>query len=1356
MFHDFPTNFNLAQMDGAGAKEFDNRSDAFQQLIGDGILSMSGHSYPTKGQDGSIDCFLDMDAGLFRPFEKVPLPAIVECKDHDDTLQGLEKNITNGWEKVKSKLSAQAAKGWHGRFEPWRRAKSYIYIVSAVIRTHDYRIKLEERIKDFFTNLPDDQRLPLQHIMVLDWTDVRSWLKDLKDVRDKWIGTGMPSILSLNQYRAGLIGFRRFLCNDGLPYRPPRNDSPFHPKTLFDRLGDPQTDMGILLVGPGGAGKTRTCYEVALMAEKRGWCVLYVLPSDPPITAEELGENIIAQGSSRTLLIFEYVDQMQHFDLGFFRRSTIPRAREAGIHLAYLANSRPIFVKEKQDLDDSFTRVDLSLSDDESNALSRWVVKRTAPKACEILSDHEVFCICGHRPIISLLIAQQLEKLANAGNLTKTTVQPVRGEDPLGHWLRRRLCEDGLTIPRPESIWEPISPPGYVVAAAAVLASAPDSENGLYAAARLTLQELKIGTGGRIIVQNLRELGWMEKDNCWLSAAHDVVVDEIIELTIFEGRCVRVSELNAMLSIALSQIRSFGNITKSLSRVQGSISNSRLCELRIESQHWLEKHAKQIGCMIANEAPNHGSYALGAVFGGSPFEDKAIKLWSVIVAPWLKKYDSHFEARHLLYRGLNTVSGDTLCELIKIAMKWLVSWHSEYAASFVISALLNIDQLKLEESGKLFSFAIGWLKNHGKKKEAAFVLRPLLGRKDLKEPDASRAVTHASAWLEQCEVDIKAAFVVAPLLGRKDLKDAEARKAVTHALAWLEQHGTKRIAGFVLAPLLDRKGLKDPEANSAITLALVWLEQCRAEQEAEAVLGVLLKYAIANGKKSAAAIAHAMAWLEIHGIKESAGFVLDPLLSNKKVNKADALKTITYAVAWLGSHGRSDRADFVLNALLNHDSLNRVNARKAVTYAIAWLDSHATSDRIGFVLRSLLSSRDVRGTDAGMVIEHAMIWLKSHSEADCADFVLRPLLKHRDINRVDKEKATAYATAWLTKYSDEEQAGYLLDPLLCVKDLKQVDADNVIMHAMAWMEKRGTEENAGFVLGPLVRRKDLKEPDARQAVMHATAWLEKHSANRNAQAVLASLLGRKDLKEPDARQAVMHAIAWLKKYSANRNAQTVLASLLRRKDLKELDARQAVMHAIAWLKKWWRDRVARFVIAALLNQDIKEYTLAEEIAKCATLWLNTWSGAYHAGFVFVPWFNSSFISIQQKVSLETLARIWASERGGLDEGGPALVLDLHLSTTAASEKTELIHVAYEWILAHLQNSYAPEVLIALLSLPDITERDTERYMKLITYTEWQNRLSQVKRILRIALEKLPKESPLRTEIEACWRDRCYR
>src|SRR5262249_4317330 len=240
--------------------------------------------------------------------------------------------------KVKEKLTNEAQKSWMGLFTPWARARGYAYCVSAVLN-QAVRDGLTEEIHSFFSEFPDSQRPPIEKIRVIDWGDLRPWLSAMSRLCDAWLGTGSTAILSHSEYVASLTGFREYLLSANLPFVSPGRVASTAPEALFQALASDPEKPGTLLVGTGGVGKTRTSLEVARIAEEHGWRSLHLLPNEPGITSEDLARAVLP-GNSATLLIFDYLDQMQRLDLAALRR-LVPQATERGIPLRFLANSRP-------------------------------------------------------------------------------------------------------------------------------------------------------------------------------------------------------------------------------------------------------------------------------------------------------------------------------------------------------------------------------------------------------------------------------------------------------------------------------------------------------------------------------------------------------------------------------------------------------------------------------------------------------------------------------------------------------------------------------------------------------------------------------------------------------------------------------------------------------------------------------------------------------------------------------------------------------------------------------------------------------------------------------------------------------
>jgi hypothetical protein len=312
---------------------------------------------PTKGRDGAIDAFVEEGDGS-AALADLTAPQIIECKDHDDHLPGVQANVRAGWSRVAENLTRQAGLGWPGAFQPWRRVRSYVYCVSAVLANQQERDKLQSAISTCFEALPADQRPPIEAIRILDWGDLRHWLDTLPRVADGWLGTSLPLVLSHGEYCASLTGFRRYLRPEVLPFIAPEQGANTQPEAILSRLETLAGSGGVLLKGVGGVGKTRTALEVGHRAEAKGWRVLHALPGEPGVTVEEIAE-VLLSGSAPTLLVFDYLDQMPNLDLGSLHGRLLPEAQRRGLRLALLANMRPAALRQSNGARDTLFKKEL-------------------------------------------------------------------------------------------------------------------------------------------------------------------------------------------------------------------------------------------------------------------------------------------------------------------------------------------------------------------------------------------------------------------------------------------------------------------------------------------------------------------------------------------------------------------------------------------------------------------------------------------------------------------------------------------------------------------------------------------------------------------------------------------------------------------------------------------------------------------------------------------------------------------------------------------------------------------------------------------------------------------------------------
>ncbi len=405
----FGPQFRPPDFQGPLAKHYPERRDLYQQLVGAFFRERFPHRVSvssTKGIDGGIDVFIQAGHDAGESFFDLPFPIIVECKEHDDSLDKVTDNVKAGWSRVQENLTRQAESGWKGTYQSWRGAKGYLYCISAVLPHQQARKDLTQSIRDFFASLPPEQKPAIEKIHVLDWSDLVPLLNDHTRLADSWLGTELEGILGYATYEARLTGFRLYLKEEKLSFIPPTPEDKVHPENLLASLEQQASAAGLLIIGPGGVGKTRTCFEVARLAHQRGWRVLHLLPGEPAVTADDL-QKIVLQGCTPTLLVIDYLDQMGSLDFGTIRHRLLPETQARAIPLALLANARPgLLRKANPEREALFQRIDLDIKDRRAR-IAAQVQETIAPRASTSLGPKRVREICGTRPIIGMFIARE-------------------------------------------------------------------------------------------------------------------------------------------------------------------------------------------------------------------------------------------------------------------------------------------------------------------------------------------------------------------------------------------------------------------------------------------------------------------------------------------------------------------------------------------------------------------------------------------------------------------------------------------------------------------------------------------------------------------------------------------------------------------------------------------------------------------------------------------------------------------------------------------------------------------------------------------------------------------------------------
>ena len=860
--------------------------------------------------------------------------------------------------------------------------------------------------------------------------------------------------------------------------------------------------------------------------------MLHLEPGESSATLDHL-RQALSLAPEPTLIVIDYLEQMAGLDLGALRRLR-PAWAHSGSPVALLANARPgVLDGRNPEWDSLFEQLRLEQEQGQQEQIALLARERLAPEASHLLGTDRVRALCGERPIIALLIAEELERRARRRTLTDQSLEGIRGGELRG-WLRRRLSEDfpktsaggGLRPPPIEAL---------EVAATAILACAPQRRVGLARAGEAALAVLgEEEVRGHELVEMLDQIGWIEPDgeSLDLRTPHDVVADEMIEVQFAECRSGRRQILvDGTLAPGQTDPRSLGRLADSLRRTLVSTTSQDLgTKLADEAVRWWRSSTGALASTLSDaETIDAAAYAMGAVLDGPPWTDVAVETWSEVFGDWLRRHGSELEARHLLYRGLRRLAEGQAGNLIDVAIVWCELHGATENATFVLAPLLGRTDLAGEHAKDAIGQARRWLTLHGDALEAQFVLYPLLKRSDLADEHARDAIGRARHWLTLHGDPLEARFVLHSLLGRTDLPDEHVEDAIGRARRWLTLHGDPLEAGFVLHPLLKRSDLADEHARDAIGRARHWLTLHGDPLEARFVLHSLLGRTDLAGEHAKDAIGQARHWLALHGDALEAEFVLSPLVGRIDLASEHARDAIGRARHWLTLHGDPLEARFVLHSLLGRTDLPDEHAKDAIGRARHWLTLHEDAPEAGFVLRPLLGRTDLPDEHAEDAIGRARRWLTLHGEALEAQFVLHPLLGRTDLAGEHAKDAIGQARHWLTLHGDALEAGFVLNPLLGRDDLSDLAARGCVLAALRWLRRHGNSGDAGFVLRPLLTRDEYPRSIGEALERLAVRWVRANRNRPDVDFLAGRLLKRRSLSEVRWLQTAEVVLDWCRR-----------------------------------------------------------------------------------------------------------------------------------------------------------------------------------------------------------------------------------
>lgn len=790
--------------------------------------------------------------------------------------------------------------------------------------------------------------------------------------------TAALAILSRLEFMDSLPRLRRSLLHDNVVFVEPPGDHPASPSNIVSSLVSEQGKRAVLLHGPGGTGKTRTCLEVMILAERLGWSALYIQPGVARVTEHDI-LTAIERANGPVLICLDYVNELTELSIV----SLLSRIDAAGYRDVYvLASARPgWYATHRQSLAGAIIRVDLELAIEFQKLILSTNIVSIAPFATKKFGVARVSTLCGHRPAIALLIATEIERRVEQGESSQ--VLQARRTGDLLSWLTKRLAEDELQRSDPTSAWDSSWPGEPLVASAALLLCTPRSADDL--AAFTSTLPLRDQAQFNSALSVLEHLGWIETIDGELKCVHDVVVDMILDSALRDpfGDFSEHQVLTTVLQPLLSNARSLGRAMQHMNRYALDFTSDRDIEgFRALVGGWITAHAEELGRAFSVD-PDVGGYALGGILSGLFFKEVLADGISKITEPWLDLFGTLPEAKHVLYTWLKAGATESFPLLQERSRRWVEENGALPTASFVLSGILREPKLNSPDAKLWFDLALRYLEIFPTQPNSGFVLAPMFNRIDLEGEPLARAYSSASAWLATNR-GIHAGFVLNAILVRREI-NLETDTIFAHALSWLQENKSIEQASYVLEGMLGR---------SDLDLAL---------------LTVTVKFA--------------RDWLASFGDIEVAEFVYKPALLRLDLDPGVTLEFVDLARKWIKSHGETEVSGYVHGALLATLEAQGLLTEADFESAAAWFALHPNSVMTGRIIESLLSPQfgPLRNTLS------VSQWLWANRSRQDFRFVLKRLLASRDTAPFD---VVFIALHWCFENPDDEDFKWRLSAAL--------------------------------------------------------------------------------------------------------------------------------------------------------------------------------------------------------------------------------------------------------------------------------------------------------------------------------------
>ncbi|MFJ5780202.1 hypothetical protein [Streptomyces sp. NPDC093094] len=878
-------------------------------------------------------------------------------------------------------------------------------------------------------------------------------------------------VVSAGRAVGELTARSRHLLESELAFLDP---GPGHPAAPANVLGLLEDSPGVLLTGPAGAGKTRTLVEVATLAERDGWRVLYVRP-DSETADTHVEKAVLAEPGARTLLLIDYLEVCAGLDLpGLLER--IPARQTADGHFAVLATSRQSRVPHlaARGAVDDLAEVELRLDPAYHGAVAERIFASVAPLALERLGPARMAEICGHRPVIALLIARDAERRIQAGK----DATPGRGPSRLMRWLRASLVQDSV-VPAPRapgddtdrlSGGDDIS--HSVRACALAAAACPLPRARLEALVQPVLDEAPRAGRARALIDNLLVMGWFEQVGDRLDVTHDLVTDELLGEVVVPrtGLRVRDTELTGLLDRAVDRPDVLDHLAGNAARLYGELNRTaQRDQFDRTCREWIAARARHIGDVCAS-APE-GGHTLYTLLHAEPWRSPVGQAWDTVVEPWLRTAVPDTDRSRFLRYALTGLPAGEALPTVTAALVWLA----------------------------------------GNPAAVEPVLAGLLWRTDLDHGQRGAATRRAQDWAASGAVETAedVTVVLRGLLAHPTGTTELDRRSVEITADWLAGHATALPAGFVVRPLLEAPLLTPEQGATATGHAVRWLGVHGAHPRVRAVLPVLLSSPNLTTDQRTTVVAHSLAWLESHLRRLPTAEVFRPLFARLDPRNPQYERLLLLLETWLAAHPDHPDAAWFLTRLLQSPGVSREATARHLRTAVDWFGTYgATLTATGRSQVLLTMARCLDSvTDDGELAETVLDCLVRQLVEAPGKHGLglrQALARGALLDGGLRDAFVACSGRALADGGTGKGAPALLN-LLFETAATPLGTDRVLAVALDWLAHRTELAHLDLLIRaaglPL-----LSDERREQAVAVCLAWIERHPGNANVVTPLRELL----------------------------------------------------------------------------------------------------------------------------------------------------------------------------------------------------------------------------------------------------------